>query len=281
MFRVGNPTQSYFGPPVHPRPFRSARGRESTQRCPVAPPTVVDVPPVPVPVQPAIFQGNNENALYSGAQTYTIPGNDHFPGEESRLINANWLQGPNSFKLLNIGGRDFFLPVLLLMNYSFWAFLSGGAMPVDVSNRLARTDASVFAVLLEALVVSGGFAGTEIGLSLPLLLRALAMAVELKMHGEIASLRLSIPRYIFRRIMYRNPWDPAEAALLPDEYFQYRSEEIYLSWRVLARLHAISQQLLISTGNLVNLYVHTIPHHHWTRLTGHFHCDFATAIEQR
>ncbi|KAH7131480.1 hypothetical protein B0J13DRAFT_642178 [Dactylonectria estremocensis] len=250
MFRVGNPTQSYFGPLIQPRPFRSSRGRESTQRRPAAPLARVGVPPV----QPSSSQVNDENAQYSGAQSLNIPGNDHFPDGEARLFNANWLQGPKSFKLLSVGGRDFFLPILLLINYSFWAFLRGGAVPADVSRELSRLDASVFAVLLEALVVSSGFIGTEAGLNLPLLLRALAMAIELKMDGEVTSLSLSIPRYIFRRIMYRNPWDPAEGALLPNEYFKYRSEEIYLSWGVLVKLQETRQHLVISCANLVNLF---------------------------
>ncbi|KAF7551824.1 hypothetical protein G7Z17_g4769 [Cylindrodendrum hubeiense] len=215
---------------------------------PITPPAVVEAPSE----QPVSIHLN----YLRGSRDLVIPGDDRFPDRNTRIINGHWIQGAGGFKAMKVGGRRFYIPLMLLTPmYPFWSFLTTNEVPA----LLGQLDPDVFAVLLESVINTGAFSGTEEGLSLPLLFRALSMAANFVMDREVALLSFSIARYIYQRVMYFNPWDAGEADRLGFAYFQYRSEEIYRSWRILTNTPGLSRRLGLNAGDLVDLYVHTQP----------------------
>lgn len=150
----------------------------------------------------------------------------------------------------------------------------------EFRSRLSTLDPDVFAVLLETVVNVGGFSGVESGLNLPLLIQTLVMAVDFDMNQEIASLTLSIARYICQRIMFHNPWAPGVATTFGQEYFKFRSAEIYQSWKLLNENPRLAKHINIDTADLITLYVHTVRHNYWPALTQNFRPSFKSAIEQ-
>lgn len=167
---------------------------------------------------------------------------------------------------------------MLLAPYPNWELLTSSA---EFRRRLSALDPDVFAVLLESVVNVGGFAGTERGLNLPLLILTLAMAVDFDMKQEVASLSLSIARYICQRIMYHNPWASGVADRLGQDYFKFRSAEVYQSWEILDAAPRLVGHMTINTVDLITLYVHTVPRNYWPDLTQTVRLSFKTAIERR
>jgi hypothetical protein len=152
---------------------------------------------------------------------------------------------------------------------------------IEFRSRLSILDPDVFAVLLESVVNVGGFSGIESGLNLPLLIQTLVMAVDFDMKQEMASLSLSISRYICQKIMFHNPWAAGVATRLGQEYFKFRSAEIYQSWKLLDASPRLARHINIDTGDLIILYVHTVHHNYWPALTQNVRSSFKSAIENR
>lgn len=139
-------------------------------------------------------------------------------------------------------------------------------------------DASIFALVLEALLSPSGFHGTEPGLNLVRLALATSQALEWGMHREVDKLVATFRRYVARRLLFRNPHRPDASGAMDHNYFVYRSEEIFRAWRVLSR-GSRELQGRLPPAEMVCLYGLAVPRDLWPALTAEFPDEFAGLID--
>ncbi|TQV93784.1 hypothetical protein IF1G_07516 [Cordyceps javanica] len=279
------------------------------------PPATPGAPPL---YQPRAFEGEafpqlpftpfhrNAMAARSGEQIeHELPGDDRFPCYPgSRVVNGSWLGG--RFERFTVGGRTFFCPVQLLLQYPHWQLLLSLEQPPQGWVLSSSTvDASIFALVIEALISPAGFDGTEPGLSLVKLALAARQAHDWGMEREVGKLVASFRRYVARRVFYRNPHRPDAQGVMDHHYFVHRSEDIFRAWRVLttcspspsaassssfsgARVERdvggdsgfTCLQRRLPPAELVCLYALAVPRDLWPALTAEFPDEFAAQIDR-
>ncbi|KAK5996678.1 hypothetical protein PT974_02018 [Cladobotryum mycophilum] len=206
---------------------------------------------------------------------YELPGTDHFPlMAGSRGDNSRWLAGP--FDRLNVGGRTFVVPTRLLQRYPFWRVLRTMRRPAE-GWSLPNEDPNIFAIVLECVYSPSGFDGTESHINLVKLMLAIVMVKRWDMSAEFHKLEASVRRYIVRRVLFRNPFLPDPNHVMDHNYFVYRSEEIYRTWKLCKRFHTLNH--IVSSSELISLYATTIPHDMWPALTTNFDGEFTSVMD--
>ncbi|KAJ6790052.1 hypothetical protein PWT90_03963 [Aphanocladium album] len=223
------------------------------------------------------FHSNAIAARSNNQIEYELPGDDRFPRHEgSRVVNGSWLGG--RFERFTVGGRTFFCPVHLMLRYPHWRLLLNLERPPHGWVLSSTIDATIFALVMEALISPSGFDGTEPGLNLVKLTLAARQAHDWGMEREVAKLVASARRYVARRVFHRNPHRPDPSGAMDHHYFVHRSEDIFRSWRVLARAPRALQRSL-PPAELVCLYALAVPRDLWPALTAEFPDEFASLID--
>ncbi|TQW04563.1 hypothetical protein IF2G_07792 [Cordyceps javanica] len=198
------------------------------------------------------------------------------------------------------------LPGDLLLQYPHWQLLLSLEQPPQGWVLSSSTvDASIFALVIEALISPAGFDGTEPGLSLVKLALAARQAHDWGMEREVGKLVASFRRYVARRVFYRNPHRPDAQGVMDHHYFVHRSEDIFRAWRVLttcspspsaassssfsgARVERdvggdsgfTCLQRRLPPAELVCLYALAVPRDLWPALTAEFPDEFAAQIDR-
>ncbi|KAH7310476.1 hypothetical protein B0I35DRAFT_411988 [Stachybotrys elegans] len=200
--------------------------------------------------------------------SWIIPGNDRFPFKpHTRVTNGSWMRG--QFQTFVVGGQTFNVPMELLATSPMWTILLNENTTPGGWN-LPTVNAEVFGIFLEAVVSPSGFEGTEPGLNLVLLLNAFKLSIDWSMTNVVHKLHFSIRRYIAQRVFFRNPWteNAQQSAAMNDDYFIFRSEELYRAWQVVYQCNTLSS--VLDPQTLVEVYIHTVPEEIWPALTADF-----------
>lgn len=165
-----------------------------------------------------------------------------------------------------------------MLRYPHWRLLLNLERPPQGWVLSSSVDATIFALVMEALVSPSGFDGTEPGLNLVKIALAACQAFDWGMDREVAKLIASFRRYTARRIFYRDPYRPDTQGAMDHNYFVYRSEEIVRAWRVLQSAPGELQDELHPVG-LGTLYTLAVPRDLWPALTAEFPEEFTAHID--
>lgn len=165
-----------------------------------------------------------------------------------------------------------------MLRYPHWHLLLNLERPAHGWVLSPSVDATIFALVIEALVSPSGFDGTEPGLNLVQLVLAARQAHDWGMEREVAKLVASARRYVARRVFYRNPHAPDAHGVMDHNYFVHRSEEIFRAWRVASQAPRALQRCL-APAELVCLYTLAVPRDLWPALTAEFPDEFVALID--
>lgn len=171
--------------------------------------------------------------------------------------------------------KIFFLPVVLLCQYEWWRGYFSSAIPHNMFS--IEVDPDIFGFLLEILISPSGMIGTEPGMNLVIITAAMAMALAFGMGDEFNKLSWTFRRYLVQRLLYRNPYQPDIENILDHDYFVYRSEELYRSYRMVCLHEQLAS--VLSPVEIAILYWLVIPQDLWPALTDTFEDHFNWLIE--
>lgn len=144
---------------------------------------------------------------------------------------------------------------------------------------LRGVDPKVFALIIDCLMTINGFEGYERGLNLVLLLTAIRQCLSWGMTREIRKLIDTVRKYIPRRFFYRNPHLSDSSGVMNHNYFAYRSEEIYRTWKIIVDNAAMQVNGGVSQPELVALYGLCIPDEMWPALMVNMDQQFVDHVE--
>ncbi|KAL7792168.1 hypothetical protein V8C37DRAFT_410127 [Trichoderma ceciliae] len=206
---------------------------------------------------------------------WDLPGHEIDPSvRNDRPITGHWMGG--EFILLHVGGKTFRVPIRLLAKYPFWASLTFLEQPPQ-GWSMPAVDPDIFTVLIECVYSTSGLHGTEPGLNLVKICFAITLAWKWGMSQERRKLRDTAYRYIVRKVLNFNPLIPGERGALDQNYYVYRSEELYRTWELTQQYHVL--QKVLCQGDLIALYASVIPQDIWPALTANFKHEFAMLID--
>lgn len=126
------------------------------------------------------------------------------------------------------------------------------------------------ALLLDIHLSPSGLIGHEDGLNLPLMLTALSFAYDQDLVFEIDNIKSTIERYIVVRMFYHNPH--SKSFSLGQEYFKFRSEEIYRAWVAVGKDERLKR--VLSPDDLIALYICMIQYKWWRDLIRDYEYNF-------
>jgi hypothetical protein len=138
-------------------------------------------------------------------------------------------------------------------------------------------NSDIFTILIECVYSTSGLHGTEPELNLVKICFAITLAWRWGMTQERRKLRDTVYRYIVRKVMHYNPNLPDERGVLNHHHYIYRSEELYRTWELSQKYHAIHK--ILTQHDLIALYRSIIPQDIWPELTAHFKVEFTTLLE--
>ncbi|RGP75030.1 hypothetical protein FLONG3_5866 [Fusarium longipes] len=119
-----------------------------------------------------------------------------------------------------------------------------------------------------------GLIGHEDGINLPLMLTALSFAFDHNLVFEIDNLKSTIGRYIVARMFYHNPH--SKSFSLGEEYFKFRSEEIYQAWVAVTNDKRFEKDL--TPDDLITLYICIVQYKWWRDLIRGYDYNFNTEL---